>query len=244
MARMHKCPGCGETALVGSHQCAPDTPPSEPREWYVVGSPTLGECTFRPGEGKDAKDTFVAELAHHGERAYCEVLVERSAYDAVCAELELAKAAARPLVNERCADLAAENERLKADNAKFKVAHEHLSTIDFRHIGDVMVENKALRQRVSELEERSYTCYTCGDGLKPLKKVMEIENLRTENEALEAKLARAMKALEFYADRENWEHSTAFAENTVICGDDHYCHKGDYFYGGKTARQAIEELEE
>lgn len=51
------------------------------------------------------------------------------------------------------------------------------------------------------------------------------------------------EALQFYADRERWEHSTAYRENTVICGDDHYCYKGDYFYGGKSAIKALAEVE-
>lgn len=48
-----------------------------------------------------------------------------------------------------------------------------------------------------------------------------------------------VEGLSFYSNREHWEHSDAYSENTTVCGDDHYCYKGSYFYGGKIANKQL-----
>lgn len=45
---------------------------------------------------------------------------------------------------------------------------------------EIKRERNELKAENEELNSRSWICYTCGDGLKPLKIVMEIENANKE----------------------------------------------------------------
>ncbi len=46
------------------------------REFWIVGSPTLGEALYGPNENEDAKKTYEEERARNGDKAYIERLVD------------------------------------------------------------------------------------------------------------------------------------------------------------------------
>lgn len=51
-----------------------------------------------------------------------------------------------------------------------------------------------------------------------------------------------IKALRFYADKSSWLHGIAYSQNNLLVESDMYLYRGDYFYGGKLARQTLESM--
>lgn len=64
---------------------------------------------------------------------------------------------------------------------------------------------------------------------------------------LEKKLEIAKKALEFYADTDNWlQHPDFYFEHPIIVDDfrEQCTDKGDELFGGNTAVDALQDIEE
>jgi chromosome segregation ATPase len=66
-----------------------------------------------------------------------------------------------------------EVERLRAENAKLKAAHEYLSTTDMKAIGDIIIERDKLRAELARLQD------TPG-GKRLYAQMNEIDKLRTQ----------------------------------------------------------------
>lgn len=110
----------------------------------------------------------------------------------------------------------------------------HLPTIDFKAGYDVGFSDCR--------DEMRYDVHTCHDQCTRLHCVQ-----RREIDELRRKLEVAIRALEFYADKENWIDNNAYDQKAPqnIIGNTDLERNKPFFYdvGGKTAREALKEIE-